>query len=70
MIWLIQDFDLFSVLLRALALSLEAVTVGGVFVLLFVAPARSAEPAARNGVCRFIAGLRWRLAIVQFSGGG
>ncbi len=65
MIWLIQDFDLFSVLLRALALSLEAVTVGGVFVLLFVAPARSAESEARNGVCRFISRFALALAIVQ-----
>ena len=63
MIWLIQDFDLLSVLLRALGLSLEAVTVGGVFVLLFVARAGSAEPGARNRVCRFIAGFSLALAI-------
>ena len=33
--------------------------------LLFVAPARSAEPAARNRVCRFIAGFSLALAITQ-----
>ena len=65
MIWLIQDFDLLSVLLRALALSLEAVTVGGVLVLLFVAPARLAEPAARLGAGRFISRFALALAIVQ-----
>ena len=50
MIWLIQDFDLLSVLLRALALSLEALTVGGVIVLLLVAPFDKSEPAARSAV--------------------
>lgn len=65
MIWLIQDFDLLSVLLRAFALSLEAVTVGGVLVLLFVAPARLAEPAARKGVGRFVSRFALALAIVQ-----
>lgn len=65
MIWLIQDFDLLSVLLRALALSFEAVAVGGVLVLLVVAPARLAEAAARNGVCRFVARFSLALAIVQ-----
>lgn len=65
MIWLIQDFDLLSVLLRALALSLEAVTVGGVLVLLFVAPRQVAEAAARDAVCRFVARFSLPLAIVQ-----
>ena len=65
MIWLIQDFDLLSVLLRALALSLEAVTVGGVLVLLFVAPRQIAEAGARNAVCRFTARFSLALAIVQ-----
>ena len=65
MIWLIQDFDLLSVLLRAIVLSLEAVTVGGVLVLLLVAPARLADPAARTGVGRFISRFALALAIVQ-----
>jgi copper resistance protein D len=68
-IWLIQDFDLLSVLLRALALSLEAVTVGGVLVLLFVAPTRLAEPAAQSAVRRFIARFALALAVVQMLAG-
>ncbi|HTA85417.1 MAG TPA: CopD family protein [Silvibacterium sp.] len=65
MIWLIQDFDFFSVLLRALALSLEALTVGGVFFLLFVGTSLTAEPAARNAVRGFVAWFALALAITQ-----
>jgi copper resistance protein D len=64
-IWLIQDFDLFSVLLRALSLSLEALTVGGVILLLFVAPAGSAEAAARETVRKFVSWFALALAITQ-----
>ena len=65
MIWLVQDFDLLSVLLRALALSLEALTVGGVIVLLFVASAGAEEPAARTAVRNFISWFALALAIIQ-----
>jgi copper resistance protein D len=37
LIWLLKDFDLLSVLLRAMTLSLEALTLGGVAFLLFAA---------------------------------
>ncbi len=37
MIWLLKDFDLLSVLLRAASLSLEALTIGGLLFLLAVA---------------------------------
>lgn len=37
MIWLLRDFDLLGVLLRAASLSLEAMTVGGLLFLLLVA---------------------------------
>ncbi|HZU10284.1 MAG TPA: CopD family protein [Pseudacidobacterium sp.] len=37
MIWLLRDFDLLSVLLRAATLALEALTLGGVVFLLFIA---------------------------------
>ena len=67
MIWLVQDFDLLSVILRALALSLEALTVGGVIVLLFVAPGENEEPAARSAVRKFISWFALVLAIVQAS---
>lgn len=44
MIWLLRDFDLLSVLLRAAVLSLEALTLGGIAFLLVVAlPARMHE---------------------------
>lgn len=36
MIWLVRDFDLLSVLLRAASMSLEALTLGGLFFLLIV----------------------------------
>jgi putative copper resistance protein D len=64
-IWLIQDFNLLSVILRALALSLEALTVGGVIVLLFVAPASRGEPSARDAVRKFISRFAFILAVIQ-----
>ena len=49
MIWLLKDFDLLSVLLRAAALALEALTLGGVaFLLLAALPARIAPESVRR----------------------
>ena len=49
MIWLLRDFDLLSVLLRALTLGLEILTLGGVAYLLIVAlPARAGESVAER----------------------
>lgn len=49
MIWLLKDFDLLSVLLRAGTLSLEALTLGGVTFLLFAAlPSCSSEDLLRR----------------------
>lgn len=49
MIWLLKDFDLLSVLLRAATLALEALTLGGVAFLLFAAlPARIAAETVRR----------------------
>lgn len=46
MIWLVRDFDLFSLVLRALSFALEALTFGGLFFLIFAArPANLAEDA-------------------------
>ena len=65
MIWLLKDFDLLSVLLRALSLALEALTLGGViFLLLAALPAGVGTDAVRR--LRVVAG--WSalaLAIVQ-----
>lgn len=49
MIWLLKDFDLLSVLLRAATLALEAATLGGVaFLLLAALPARIAAETVRR----------------------
>ncbi|HEY0784508.1 MAG TPA: CopD family protein [Acidobacteriaceae bacterium] len=47
MIWLLKDFDLLAVMLRALTLGLEAVTLGGLaFLLLVAGPLAKAEERA------------------------
>src|SRR5215469_12428575 len=49
LIWLLKDFDLLSVLLRAATLALEALTLGGVaFLLLAALPARTAPETERR----------------------
>ena len=65
MIWLIQDFDLLSVLLRALTLSFEALTIGGVFFLLLIARPSAAEDAARRAAVRLCAWASFALAVAQ-----
>ena len=65
MIWLVQDFDLLSVLLRALALSLEALTVGGVIVLLVITSSSKSDPAARPALRKFVSRFALALAVVQ-----
>ena len=65
MIWFIQDFDLLSVLLRALTLSLETLAVGGVLFLLFVARRQVADSAVRNVAARITSWSALGLAIVQ-----
>jgi putative copper resistance protein D len=64
-IWLLQDFDFLSVLLRALTLSLEALVVGGVLFLMLVSPLGTAELSARAAVRRFTARFALTLAIAQ-----
>ncbi len=56
MIWLLNDFDLLSVLLHAAALSLEALLIGGVLFLLLVAAPEVASGSA-IAVCR--RGAQW-----------
>lgn len=65
MIWLLQDFDLLSVLLRALTLSLEILAVGGVLFLWFDATPQRAEAQARTAVRHFAAWLALALAVAQ-----
>lgn len=56
MIWLLRDFDLLSVLLRALTLGLEILTLGGVAYLLIVAIPAQAGESVVSGCWR---GIRW-----------
>jgi copper resistance protein D len=56
LIWLLRDFDLLSVLLRALTLGLEMLTLGGVAYLLLAAIPGAAGEAALNSCWRV---LRW-----------
>lgn len=65
MTWLLQDFDLLSTLLRALSLSLEALSVGGVIFLCMAATQTVTEPAAREAVRRFTACCALALGVVQ-----
>ena len=56
MIWLLGDFDLLSVFLRALTLGLELLTLGGVaYLLIVVMPVGAGESV--TGGCR--RGIRW-----------
>ena len=49
MIWLLGDFDLLSVFLRALTLGLELLTLGGVaYLLIVIMPARAGESDRRR----------------------
>ena len=49
MFWLLKDFDLFSVLLRAASLALEALTIGGVaFLLVAAVPSHIASETLRR----------------------
>jgi putative copper resistance protein D len=66
--WLLKDFDLFSVLLRAASLALEALTVGGVaFLLIAAIPSQiTSEALRRLRTATSRAGLA--LAVVQVLG--
>ena len=67
MIWLLRDFDLLSVLLRALTLGLEMLTLGGIAYLLVAAIPASAGPAVLRSCWRL---LRWAaigLAIIEIA---
>ena len=65
MIWLLKDFDFLSVLLRAASLSLEALVLGGLLFLLFVALPGGASDEQRVRVRRMVAILSVSLAATQ-----
>jgi putative copper resistance protein D len=68
LIWLLKDFDLLSILLRACTLALEALTVGGVLFLLIAA--RAAGPAIERSTRQAVslAALCFALAQVAATG--
>ena len=65
MIWFVRDFDLLSVLLRALSFALEALALGGVFFLLFIAGPSSLPHVARRRLRRAASIFALALAVVQ-----
>jgi putative copper resistance protein D len=68
--WFLKDFDLLSVILRALTLALEAFTLGGVFFLLLVAaPARIANETS-SGLRRAASYAALALAVAQAAATG
>ncbi len=60
MIWLLNDIELFAVVLKALALALEALLLGGAAFLVFVVRGSGAQATA--GVCR--RGMGWAAVVL------
>lgn len=52
MIWLVRDFDLLSVILRAISFALEALAFGGLFFLIFAARPAGLDGTAQNRLLR------------------
>ena len=67
MIWFVRDFDLLSLLLRALSFALEALAFGGVFFLLFSARPAGLDSDAQSQLRRIAAGFAVGLAITQIA---
>jgi putative copper resistance protein D len=67
LIWFVRDFDLLSLLLRALSFALEALAFGGVFFLLFSARPAGLDSDAQSQLRRIAAGFAVGLAITQIA---
>ena len=65
MIWFVRDFDLLSLLLRAVSFSLEALTFGGVFFLLFAGRPAQLPLEKRMHLQRIAARFALALAFTQ-----
>jgi len=65
LIWFVRDFDLLSLLLRALSFALEALAFGGVFFLLVAARPAQLRPEAQTRLRRIASGFALALAITQ-----
>ena len=67
MIWFVRDFDLLSLLLRAVSFSFEALAFGGLFFLLFVARPAELSAEARTRLRHIAAGFSLALALAQIA---
>lgn len=65
MIWFVRDFDLLSLLLRALSFSLEAMAFGGLLFLIFAARPARLDPPAQRHLRRMTAFFALALAVTQ-----
>jgi copper resistance protein D len=65
LIWFVRDFDLLSLLLRALSFALEALAFGGVFFLLFAARPANLASESQGRLRRVAAGFALALAVTQ-----
>lgn len=65
MIWFVRDFDLLSLLLRALSFAFEALALGGVFFLFFCARPANLRPDAQTRLRRIAARFALGLAVTQ-----
>ncbi|MGB9031634.1 MAG: CopD family protein [Acidobacteriaceae bacterium] len=67
MIWFVRDFDLLSLLLRALSFALEALAFGGVFFLLFAARPANLDSESQARLRHVAAGFALALAMTQIA---
>ncbi len=67
MIWFVRDFDLLSLLLRALSFALEALALGGVFFLFICARPAGLAPEAQQRLRRTASRFALGLALTQLA---
>jgi putative copper resistance protein D len=65
LIWFVRDFDLLSLILRAISFSLEALAFGGIFFLLFAARPAQLADHAQHHLRRVAARFALALALTQ-----
>jgi putative copper resistance protein D len=67
LIWFVRDFDLLSLVLRAVSFALEALAFGGVCFLLFCARPAHLPPDSQNRLGRIASGFALGLAVTQIA---
>ena len=70
MAWLLKDFDLLSVVLRALSLSFEALTLGGLLFLLWIAAPAGCPPERMGRIVRAVRAAAIGSALTLLAGTG